>query len=103
MRQVFLALALIVIAGCSETAHEAKQAVKAKLKDPESAEWRDLTYDGRDNVCGYVNSRNSFGGYVGFRRFRYLLGMVWIEDEPGTPEGTFDDCPKGRQAELPRP
>lgn len=38
------------------------------LKDPESAQFRDEYIMGR-NLCGQVNSKNSYGAYAGFTRF----------------------------------
>lgn len=50
-----------------------KDAVKARLKDPQSAEFKDVYFfRGGDNIpvtCGQVNTKNSFGGYVGFQYF----------------------------------
>ncbi|WP_155951994.1 hypothetical protein [Pseudoxanthomonas suwonensis] len=50
-----------------------QDAVKAKLKDPGSAQFRGIYFHrGQDGVpitCGEVNSKNSFGGYSGFQRF----------------------------------
>ncbi|EKT4488947.1 MULTISPECIES: zinc-ribbon domain-containing protein [Shewanella] len=50
-----------------------KDAVLARLKDPKSAEFKDVYFfRGADNVpmtCGQVNSKNSFGGFVGFQHF----------------------------------
>ena len=56
--------------------------VKAKLKDPESAQFRNqqffashITYaDGvrvpvAYTICGEINAKNSYGGYSGYRRF----------------------------------
>lgn len=50
-----------------------KAAVKAKLKDPSSAQFRNVYFhrgaDGIPMTCGEVNSKNSFGGYSGYQRF----------------------------------
>ena len=50
-----------------------KDAVRAKLKDPDSAQFQNVRfYQGKDGVpmtCGEVNSKNSFGGYGGFQKF----------------------------------
>jgi len=50
-----------------------KDAVRAKLKDPDSAQFRNVRFHrGKDGVpmtCGEVNSKNSFGGYGGFQKF----------------------------------
>lgn len=62
-----------------EQIERAKQNVKGQLKDPQSAQFERMygvkTYALDDNgekgevrliaVCGYVNARNSFGGYTG--------------------------------------
>lgn len=42
----------------------AREFVTGVLKDPSSAEFRN-----QRGFCGEVNSKNSFGGYVGFKRF----------------------------------
>jgi hypothetical protein len=79
----------------------ARSAVLANLKDPDSAKFgasftrkrvsminplfvlRGYTVDQRtDIVCGTVNSRNSFGGYVGQSVFAYRIGHkdVFIDE-----------------------
>ena len=50
-----------------------EKAVLSRLKDPDSAEFKDVFFArAKDNVpvvCGEVNSKNSFGGFVGFQSF----------------------------------
>lgn len=50
-----------------------KNAVLEKLKDAESAEFRDVRFSvGADKIpmtCGKINAKNSLGGYVGYQRF----------------------------------
>jgi hypothetical protein len=46
--------------------------VISKLRDPDSAQFRDLRLVRTDTMaylCGQVNSRNAFGGYTGFQLF----------------------------------
>lgn len=57
-------------------AEEARNAVRAMLKDPESAQFRNIYSRGMGGkpipnatVCGEVNAKNSYGGYIGFTRF----------------------------------
>lgn len=51
------------------------EKVKAGLKDPASAQFRNVKYNnGKASVCGEINSKNSFGGYTGFGRFCMYLG-----------------------------
>jgi hypothetical protein len=49
------------------------QALKEKLKDPDSAQFRNLWF-GSDkqygnSLCGEMNAKNSYGGYTGFYPF----------------------------------
>lgn len=64
---------------------KAKKAVRERLKDPESAKFKNVsthkTPAGGLLVCGNVNSKNSFGGYVGFRPFMYATSGVVILQE----------------------
>ncbi|WP_440940009.1 hypothetical protein [Immundisolibacter sp.] len=82
MRRTHLLAPLILLASFAATAdnsleREAMNAVTQGLRDPDSANFRNVetvTYTtptgGRvPYVCGEVNAKNSFGGYVGFRRF----------------------------------
>ena len=59
--------------GSPEKAFEkAKEAIASKLKDPGSAQFRNVKlklYIDKPVVCGEVNAKNSYGGYVGFKRF----------------------------------
>lgn len=65
----------------NEQIHIVKRGVANSLKDPDSARFGDWmlaiegTYKGTNVlfVCGLVNGRNSFGGYVGFHRFVGIL------------------------------
>ncbi len=91
--------ALIVLGGCTSAAEKeretqealistAKQVLERDLFDPSSAQYqnvrvveslpssiaaRQLSVPG--GVCGRVNAKNRFGGYVGFRPF------IWIEGD----------------------
>ncbi|CAM5385783.1 hypothetical protein RLIN73S_02846 [Rhodanobacter lindaniclasticus] len=62
---------------------QAEAAVASKLKDPESAHFTDVTISDKGNlVCGWVNAKNSFGGYAGFRPFVVSGSYVQLRDEP---------------------
>ncbi|MBK5551925.1 hypothetical protein JFU49_16825 [Pseudomonas sp. TH03] len=59
-----------------ERAAEVKVAVKSNLLDPESAQFRNLYTPSVSSkpmpsgaVCGEVNAKNGYGGYVGFKKF----------------------------------
>ena len=62
-----LALAIV---GCGEKVIDmAKSAVVRQLKDPQSAQFEQLTKFSEGVVCGNVNAKNAMGGYVGFKPF----------------------------------
>lgn len=98
----FCALSLILMA-CSESSKPvaedveitaAKKAVIEQLKDPNSAEFKNVgkyvaTISGKPMVCGQVNAKNSMGGYVGFRRFAFSQ-TEGLAIEGATPESIFD-------------
>ncbi|WP_439398317.1 hypothetical protein ACRQ5Q_13695 [Bradyrhizobium sp. PMVTL-01] len=50
---------------------EAKLAVRNNLRDPTSALFTEEDAIGDDAVCGNVNAKNGFGGYVGKSAFIY--------------------------------
>jgi len=80
-----------------------RDAVRESLKDPDSAMFRNQV-DG----CGEVNAKNSFGGYVGYRRFYtmpfrsekgdFVVRLIGIEtadpkkNEAGLFDEWFDKC-----------
>ena len=51
--------------------------VRESLKDPESARFSEVRLSRRGGfavVCGFVNSKNGYGGYAGKERFISLFG-----------------------------
>lgn len=64
-----------------------KDAVKEKLKDPDSAKFKDVFFHrGKDGVpitCGKVNSKNGFGGYSDFQGFVSAgsAELTFLQDE----------------------
>lgn len=69
-----------------------EQAVKNRLKDPESAQFRDMKYwkfesvteveGGLFYVCGFVNAKNSFGGYNGYKPFYAVMNYEAMAQSP---------------------
>jgi len=80
-----LAIAPLLVSGCAGIDHAGPEvalppaaqrvvanAVANQMKDPNSTEFRNWHAFESDNgliVCGEVNAKNSFGGYVGFVHF----------------------------------
>lgn len=72
-RATILLVAGLALAGCSNEADKAKELVANELRDPSSAQFRDVEVvkqkDGSSAVCGEVNGKNAYGGYAGFQSF----------------------------------
>ncbi|ADF60901.1 MULTISPECIES: hypothetical protein [Enterobacter cloacae complex] len=89
MKKILLALAIpLVLAGCKPGEEKAislaKSEVAANLKDPASAQFRNVKVakmmdadEGRvfAIVCGEINGKNGFGAYAGFHPFFVELNM----------------------------
>ncbi len=68
----------------------AKSRLEGALKDPTSVQYRNLIAvlhtstlrEASHTTCGEINAKNSYGGYVGFRRFIYEENDKSIEFEP---------------------
>lgn len=56
------------------------ERVKDILKDPDSAKFRNefIARDGA--VCGFVNAKNSYGGYGGFKRYIVEPDRVMLDN-----------------------
>lgn len=70
----------------------AKKAIADSLKDPSSAQFRNVRivkYGDGSVVCGEVNGKNSYGGYVGFKTF-----------VAGTSSGEIANIRSGKYAEI---
>ncbi len=65
-------------------ADEMKAAVASRMKDPGSAQFRNVkTYHGSGSpiVCGEINAKNGYGGYGGFERFVAGGNAIFLESE----------------------
>lgn len=88
-----------------------EDGIREKLKDPDSARFKGaikVPHEGDSFlVCGFVNSKNSFGGYVGFTPFHgllltmkrktdnktvYLLSVPSIGGNEISPQTVYDWC-----------
>jgi hypothetical protein len=60
------------LTACDSDFDDAKRAIEKDLKDPSSVQYRNMKKDNYGvQVCGEFNSKNSMGGYVGFKPFIY--------------------------------
>ncbi|RXX51382.1 hypothetical protein DD604_03455 [Enterobacter cloacae] len=89
MKKILLALVIpLILSGCKPGEEKAislaKSEVAANLKDPASAQFRNVKVskmtDAEDGrvvavVCGEINGKNGFGAYAGFHPFLVELNM----------------------------
>ncbi|MCD9005185.1 hypothetical protein LDO31_02850 [Luteimonas sp. XNQY3] len=69
--------------------YEMQRRVQRNLKDPASAEFRNVHLSkksGAPVVCGEVNSKNSFGGMGGYQRFVSAGDIQALEEQMGAGE-----------------
>lgn len=96
--------ATLLCCGCSRSAGDiadAMRLVRANLKDPRSAQFSNVAiYDSPEfsnpgkrvrSACGIVNAKNSYGGYVGARRFIVMLGIDNVLFEPDEFDAKFEE------------
>lgn len=73
-------LSVTIGAACTSEPEKATKAAKAalekSLRDPSSAQYRDVQTYSEGVVCGEYNAKNSYGGYVGFKQFTYSKGAI---------------------------
>jgi hypothetical protein len=83
-----LPIPLLLLACSDPFQTEVKERVAYKLKDPASAEFREVDfYPEVKLACGEVNGKNSYGAKSGFSGFTYDNGMVDFEGEFGYSSG----------------
>jgi hypothetical protein len=90
MKVFFAAVSMIAMCISSAQARQltgsekaaVEEAVKGQLKDPFSAKfkWPDYINEESRIYCGYVNAKNSYGGYIGYTMFYVFIAR---------PEGTI--------------
>lgn len=76
-------LSLIYLTGCKPTEKDyinlGEGLVKSTLKDPDSAKFESLFKQSGESdgyVCGYVNAKNSYGGYTGKKQFYVYVDVL---------------------------
>ena len=62
----------------------AENSLKNKLRDVDSAKFKDLKMHG-NILCGHVNAKNGFGGYTGYKMFigNGIVGFMETDLSPG--------------------
>ncbi len=62
------AAAILALSNCSAPQVDYEAAVKRELRDPDSAQFSDVVVN-VESACGFVNSKNGYGGYAGRQPF----------------------------------
>lgn len=80
------ALAALLASACDKLpvgpVADAKAIAAAGLRDPGSAQFRNLRSVTNANgtaVCGEINGKNAFGAYVGFQDFVVVGATAWVQ------------------------
>jgi hypothetical protein len=81
-----------------------EDAIRGRLKDPEAARFHGIAggtadADGIVRVCGLVNAKNAFGGYIGRQPFTGMLAQqtfipILIGGDDKIQRATRDACEK---------
>lgn len=99
-----LAMLVLFLVACGNPAQDQRakeaayirdetDALRGRLKDPQSAEISGAFVSrkaGPPVVCGYVNSKNSFGGFTGKQRFVSASAADTIVTEEDMADGEMD-------------
>lgn len=93
MKKLVAALLLIAWAAQAQAPDPRIEAAQAKLsmkmKDPESTRYVDVVISEKGGlVCGWVNAKNSYGAYVGFKPFYVMGALAEVRDDE---EGMFSN------------
>lgn len=104
MKKIALAVAAFGLIGAGARAEEyprpindlekanIRKAITKKLIDPGSAQFRwNPNFLNSVTYCGFVNSKNRMGGYVGFSAFKVIMKPdreIVISDIASTPTAT---------------
>jgi len=69
----------LALSACDSAESDAKKAVRAQLKDPESAKFGEFILVNDNRACLEVNARNAFGGYTGIQMAALAKGTKYNE------------------------
>jgi hypothetical protein len=87
-------LSIPVAEAAQNDVQRARAAVRRVLKDPEAARFSREFTSASGAVCGFVNMKNSYGGYGGDKRYLFVLAT----GESAVFERADDTSPAGRRA-----
>lgn len=67
-----------------ELTEDQQRLLTAEFVDPDSALFRDVRQSERHDfvICGEVNAKNRYGGYVGYKKFWLVVDDLEVGIEP---------------------
>lgn len=88
---IVVGVCVLALSACTSQVDGAKDAAAAELRDPSSAQFREVeAVDGA--VCGEINGKNAYGGYAGFTRFYVTdAGEVGVEENNTPMSGVVEE------------
>lgn len=100
MNRPFAFALALPLAGCSPT-FDYETPVKSELRDPGSAQFSGVAVEGQV-ACGFVNSKNGYGGYAGKVPFVVVNDRATIISEPDAEQSklVYARCPEPAQTEI---
>lgn len=101
-RSFIVATLCVAVSACGmSTTSQAEEAVRERLKDPTSAQFRNVRKEG-DYVCGEVNAKNGLGGYGDYSDFAFnpRTGETAIRDYGNESLRYNEMCNPDWEAEL---
>jgi hypothetical protein len=108
MRRIITGLSLLAACftanaapGDAQLIAKAKETATRDFMDPDSAKFRKLSVV-RGSVCGEVNSKNGFGGYVGYKRFVSVAGVVSLHDDGSSKFSEFHETSCAKNPPKPK-
>ena len=78
VKKLLVLLALSMLAACADPVEDAKEAVKAKAKNPRGIEYRDQQVFHNDVVCGEYREDDRWGEGPGFQPFVVREGEAYL-------------------------
>jgi hypothetical protein len=105
LRSLIIGVSALIVISASQHAigndkmiSDARESIKSMLKDPYSVVFENMHIargaDGSPIVCGEYNAKNSYGAYVGRKKFFYIIpegkkSILQIEEDPGVFDAQF--------------
>lgn len=59
------------------------QSVRDLTRDPEAVQFRKLHIGAENTLCGEMNAKNAYGGYIGYKPFYVQSGQTTIVTDEG--------------------